>query len=148
MNDVVKAIDHAECALNRTMNESLQMALGRIGKLIGTNQIEVSPPRMYVGERKDLCVAAFQNCDISRTFQIKVPFSQTYEEIRDYLDERLKGSRDDTPIESIVDTYQYQAELAKQAGCFMPGSAAQYELVYSEDLDKARQWRLGTGGAF
>jgi hypothetical protein len=147
MGDVIKAINTAECAVDHTVNQSLQDALGHIGKLIGASEIEISPPRMYAGEQRNLCIAGFESCDISKTFKIKTPFSQTYLDIRDYLIGRLNGSRDDTPIESIVDTYQYLAELAKRVGCFEPGSAATYDEIYSGYLNNATEWRLVTSGA-
>jgi hypothetical protein len=145
MADLAKLIDDAQCAVDHTAQEALKDALGDIGKWLGANRIEITPPVMFVGERKALCVPALQNCEISREFKVKTPFSATYEEISDYLIGRLDGARDDTPIKSIVNTYQYIAELAKRTGCFLPGSKSTYDEDFAFYIAKARQWRIVTG---
>ena len=144
VSDLALLIDQAECKVDLSVNEALKDALGGVGKFLGTNRIEVTPPVMYAGERKSLCVPGLQNCEISRTFALKTPFSATYFEIRDYLIGRLDGARDDTPIESVVSTYQYIAELAKRTGCFMRGSESTYDEDFVFYITKARQWQIVT----
>jgi hypothetical protein len=144
VNDLAVMIDKAECAVDLSLSQALKDALGGIGKFLGSNRIEITPPIMYAGEHTDFCVSAIQNCEISRIFTIKTPFSTTYFEIRDYFIGRLNGVRDDTPIQSIVTTYQYLAALAKRTGCFMRGSETSYDEEFIYYISKARQWNIVT----
>ena len=101
--DLADLIYKAECAGDKTLNGNLKDALGSVGRLLGTNEILITPPVMYAGESKSICVPALFDCRITTSFPIRTPFSETYIDIRDYLLNRLNGAREDTPIESIVD---------------------------------------------
>ena len=122
-DDLGKAIEKAECAVDKALNERLKNALGSVGELIGTNRIRISPPLLYPGEHKETCYFGYCSADgkISQDFDIDTPFSLTYDSIKKYLLNRLDDIRPDTPIDSLVITYSTLSELSRRAICYHPG---------------------------
>jgi hypothetical protein len=147
-NDLAEIIYKTECAFDKTLDGNLKDALGKIGSLLGSHQILITPPVMYEGEHKTFCLPVLFDCRITQSFPIRTPFAETYGEIRAYFLARLGGARNDTPIESIVRTYEYIGVLAKRTGCFTPGNQDAYNDAFIYYSHMARQWKLVTNRGF
>jgi len=141
--DLSGIIDQATCAVDKSLNDSLRDALGGLGRALNSNSLEITPPIMYPGEQS--CSWLRRCGPVTRTFKIREPFSATFVEVRDYLNQRLETmSRDDTPIASVLVSYSMIANLAKRAGCHTNEFAA-YTEVYIEYINKVRLWQRVAG---
>lgn len=115
---------------------------GTVCELIGGYQIKITAPVMYAGEERNFCIKAFEDCRVTQTFAIREPFSQTYEEIKAYLEGRLSGARDNTPVQSIIDTYGYLSELAARSECDLEAQRPFYDAQTMHYKELARQWEI------
>ena len=132
-------IDTIFCKINIAMTQQMSDALGSFGKMLGTEQIEITPPVLYLGE------TTFMGNEITKKFRIKTPFSATYSDIRKYLiDTRLAAMRDDTPISSILQTYILMARLSERAGCLV-GDQKGYGVEYALYWAKIGRWKRLAG---
>jgi hypothetical protein len=120
------------------LNENLKDALGTFGSFIGSSQMKISPPPLYEGERAMVCIS---DCTVSRTFEIKKPFQQTYTDVRDYILGRLKQATDKTPINTIIVSYEFIGVLAYRTTCFVPGSEERYQAEALYYVRQAREWK-------
>jgi hypothetical protein len=139
---LTQAISDAECAVDKTLNQSMQDSLGAFGRLINTNSFVVNPPLMYPNEQE----CGFFGCGPpSQVFKIdSTDFANTYQQVRDYLNGRLKGSQDNTPIASILRSYNLIANTASRAGCL-----THLQLEYAKEaapyMAKIKLWERVTG---
>lgn len=139
MAHLANRIRELECSAGRVLNDDLKDALGAFGELIGTNQMRISPPKLYDGEKARFCVG---QCAISKVFDIKKPFQETYTDVKNYLlNERLKEAQDKTPINTVIVTYEFISMLAHRTTCFAVGSETRYQAESVHYASLARRWR-------
>ncbi len=123
-SDLEKSIEKVECTIDKTVHNHLQDALGNIGRMLDFNTIRIYPPILYPDERVNkYCLPCTNKCfvhkDVYKDFTIKTPFfSTTYDEIKEYLLNRLSGIEMDTPLDSAMMTYSVISELSKRAICY------------------------------
>ena len=135
-------IDHAECAADKTLNQHMQDTLGSFGRLINTNSFEIVPPLMYANEQE----CGFLGCGHpSKVFKVDAPdFTNTYTEVRGYINSRLNQSRDDTPIASVLRSYNIIASVANRAGC-LTNLHEEYAEEAAPYMAKIKMWERVTG---
>ena len=68
----------------------------------------------------------------------------TEKELRNYLDDRVSKMGDDTPISSILTSYNIIANFAKRTGC-LTGLHEAYAAVAQTYMAKIKQWQGATG---
>jgi hypothetical protein len=140
MSDLSKKIREAECASDRILQDQLKDALGKVGVLLGTHEITITPPVLYEGEHNACGAFLLHSCRVSRTFAIYTPFSETYREIKSYLEDRLNAVQENTPAASVVDTNALIADLAKRTTCFTLANDQTYEAEFVKYSTVVRQW--------
>jgi hypothetical protein len=140
------AIDHAECAADKTLTQYLQDALGAFGRLINTNSFVLSPPPLYVGEQDCGIIRGLSACHpIEKTFTISSANpAATEKALRDYMEARLAQTRDDTPISSILISYNIIANFANRTGCLTHLHEA-YASIAEPYMAKIKLWQQVTG---
>ena len=108
------AIDHIDCVADKTLTQYLTEALGEFGRLISTSSFIISPPPLYIGEQE--CDTLHLECDlVSKKFSMSSANPAiTEKELRNYLDDRVSKMGDDTPISSILTSYNIIANFAKR----------------------------------
>jgi hypothetical protein len=141
MNDLSKKIREVECAADRVLQQQLKDALGKVGVALGTHEIAITPPLLFNGEHTT-CGFFLRSCRVSRAFTIYTPFSETYGEIKTYLEGRLAAVRDDTPAATIVDTNALIADMAKRTTCFTLANDETYEAEFVKYSAIVRRWNL------
>lgn len=141
--ELSKIIQQIECAIDKSASVYVQDMLGGIGRLLDTNTFEVEAPPLYLGEQE---CGWFRNCrKVKKTFKINsADFAVTYRELRDYLLARLENSRDDTPISSVLRSYNIIANAAKRAGC-LTGLHQAYASEARPYMSMIKTWEFVTG---
>lgn len=133
-------IQESECAAKRYTLQDLNFALGGFGRIIGTHKIRVTAPLLYPEEKNQSCWLS--NCmPYEKEFTIKEPFNITYNEIKKFMLERVDKARTDTPIDTLLTTYEYIADLALRASCLAPSSADRLRADYVKYYMKAYQFK-------
>jgi hypothetical protein len=138
MRDLSLRIREVECTAERIINGSMKDALGKFGELLGTNKIRITPPILYADE--SVSCGLFQRCRVTQTFDIRTPFTETYGEIKTYLEARMGKIQEETPINSIIDTYDFIGYLAKRTTCFTNSNNRFYEREFVIYSNKVRAW--------
>jgi hypothetical protein len=92
----------------------MQDTLGGIGRSINAFTFEAVPPPMYPDEQGCGLLSCAPSSSI---FEIDPTLFQTPKTVRDYINTRLRSSRDETPIASILRSYNTTAKTANHAGC-------------------------------
>jgi hypothetical protein len=139
MADVSKKIREIQCTSDVVMQEQVKDLLGRLGVLLGTNTLILTPAVLFEGET-DRCYV-LSRCRVQKSFPIYTPFSQTYIDVKIYLLKERIGKMDGrTPVESVVDTYSLLADLAKRATCHTEANNMTYENEYVYYSSIVRQW--------
>jgi len=139
VHDVNAAIEKAECTTNIVANRDIKDLLGRVGILIGTSTIRIYPPPLYPGERRSICISS--DCTVYQDFPIKEPFDTTYREVEKYVADRIDNMTTETPIDSIVVSYNFLRNFAKRAACFTD-DAGTYMVLYQRYQLKHDRWAL------
>lgn len=121
--DLSALIFEAECAANRTIQETVPETFGGIAWILGGNRIVITPPVLYEGEKRRFCVG---DCRIQKTFEITKPYADTYFAVRNYMLERLEQMPDDGPVNTVVSTYEFLSAFARRAACFVPRSETRF----------------------
>jgi hypothetical protein len=135
-------IEHAQCAADKTLTQYLQDALGAFGRLINTNSFVLSPPPLHVGEQE---CGLFECHPIEKTFNISSANPAiTESELRNYLKDRLAQAKDDTPISSILISYNIIANFATRTGCLTNLHEA-YAAIAESYMAKIKMWQRVTG---
>jgi hypothetical protein len=142
-DDMSQLIDKLNCVSDLTATEYAGEVLGAAGKWLGGNEIELTAPVLYKGEKLPDCISEIFDCTVKKTFQIDDMFSNTYDQVKSYLIDRLDGLREDTPAETVINTYAYLSNLAMRATCHMPENANVDDFANYARL--ARSWRIATG---
>jgi predicted amino acid-binding ACT domain protein len=140
MNDLSTKIREVECTTDRILQQQLKDALGKVGIVLGTNEIRITPPVLYEGEHTRCGLLLLYSCRVSRTFTIYTPFTETYREINAYLEDRLASVRDDTPVASIIDTNALIADMAKRTTCFTLANDRMFEAEFVKYSALIRNW--------
>lgn len=118
-DDLRAVIWETECAAKRVVIEDLETALGGLGKLVGTGQIELTPP-LRVFEKPKRFRNCLWNCKDPYVVDVMEPFAETYVQVRDLMELSISDDyvSDDTPADNIVGTYEYLSSFALKASCF------------------------------
>ncbi|WP_143744726.1 hypothetical protein [Mesorhizobium prunaredense] len=135
--DLSTLIFEAECSIKRTIQETVPETFGGIARVFGGNEIVITPPVLYKGEKRWFCIG---DCRIQTEFRISQPYSETYFAVRDYLLQRLDQMPDDGPINTVVSTYEFLGAFARRAACFVPGSEQRYIAEHMDFRDVASAW--------
>lgn len=128
-SELSERIQEVECVGKRIALQDLENALGQLGKFFGTHQIRVTAPELYYGEHAKSC-GWFWCPEYIRNFEIKQPFNTTYDEIRAYIMLRLEAATSETPVNTVLVSYEYMADLAAKASCLAPSSADRFRHEY------------------
>ena len=141
MSDVKQVIWEAECAGKRLAISDLGTALGRLGRVVGTNQIRITPPVRV------LATPAWYSgclwwCRDPYVIDVTEPFGETYKAVRDLMEESIATDQitDATPADNIVGTYEYLSSFAKRTSCFYQGSEDRYNRAFIYYQDRAKEW--------
>jgi hypothetical protein len=127
---------------DKTLTQYLQDALGAFGRLINTNSFVLSPPPLHVGEQE---CGLFECHPIEKTFNISSANPAiTESELRNYLKDRLAQAKDDTPISSILISYNIIANFATRTGCLTNLHEA-YAAIAESYMAKIKMWQRVTG---
>ncbi|MGR9503667.1 hypothetical protein ACU8MW_08115 [Rhizobium leguminosarum] len=139
MNELSHKIREVECTADRVLNAQLKDALGGLGAILGTHEIALTPAILYPDEHRR-CGLYYAKCRLTATFPVREPFTETYKEIKAYLEDRMSNLREDTPASSVVDTYALIADLAKRTTCFTQANDLKYEAEFAHYNSLVRQW--------
>ncbi|MHC2621534.1 Holliday junction resolvasome RuvABC endonuclease subunit [Bradyrhizobium huanghuaihaiense] len=140
MNDLSKKIREVQCATDVILQQQLKDALGKIGVAFGANEITITPPVLYEGEHSSCGLLLLRSCRVSQTFTIYTPFTETYKEIKIYLEKRLSAVREDTPVASVIDMNALIADMAKRTTCFTMANDETYEGEFVKYSALVRRW--------
>jgi gas vesicle protein len=141
MADVKQVIWEAECAGKRIAIGDLGVALGGLGRAIGTNQIRITPP-VRVLQTPNWYAGCFWWCRDPYVVDVTEPFGETYKTVRDLMEEAIAPDQitEDTPADNLVGTYEYLSSFAKKTSCFYQGSEDRYNRAFVYYQDRAKQW--------
>ncbi|SON55072.1 hypothetical protein HDIA_1531 [Hartmannibacter diazotrophicus] len=141
MTDVKQVIWEGECAGRRLVIEDLGTALGGLGRLIGTNQIILTPP-VKVRQTPKWYTGCLWWCRDPYVVDVTEPFGETYKKVRDLMEGAIAPDQvtDDTPADNLVGTYEYLSIFAKRTSCFYPGSEERYNRAFIYYREQARKW--------
>ena len=144
MSDLNLAIDKVDCMITRKALQDMEMALGGLGDFVNTHRIKIDAPALYPGERQESCW--FIGCKkYQKEFEIKEPFNVTYDEIKEFMLGRLKNSRKDTPVNTLITTYEYLADLSARASCLASSSSDRLRTDYIKFVTSAHHWKYVLG---
>jgi hypothetical protein len=135
--DLDNAVQNVYCKTITFATDVVKNSCGTVCKLVGGYQIEITAPVMYPGEHATLCI---QDCRITQTFPMRTPFDETYKEVKSYMEGRLKGARNDTPVQSILATYGYLSSLAAMSECVLPSLKPFYDAEIIHYNGMLRGW--------
>jgi hypothetical protein len=136
---ITEHIERVFCNIAITVEQRLSQALGSVGRLLGTHTIEIISPILYPGEK------TLFGSTVTKEFRIGSSFYYTFAEIERYLIvERLGQSRDDTPISSMVISYQMLANLASRGGC-LDNDRSGYATRYARYMNLVAMWKRLAG---
>jgi len=139
--DVKKVIWETECAGRRLLIGDVSTALGSLGKMMGTNQVLLTPPRRVL-QTPSWYEGCLWWCRDPYIVDVKEPFGETYKQVRDLLEASIASEfiDDSTPAHHLVGTYEYLSSLAKRTSCFYQGSEDRYNREYIKYQGMARRW--------
>jgi F0F1-type ATP synthase membrane subunit b/b' len=138
MVDVAKVLWDAECGGRRLVISDMGTALGGLGRMLGTNQIRLTPP-VRVLKTPAWYTGCFWWCD-PYVVKITEPYERTYVTVKKLMEDAIADVTDETPATNIVGTYEYLSSFAKKASCFFPGTDERYNRESVEYEYQARQW--------
>lgn len=130
---------NVECSGKRMIIQDIGAMLGDVGKLIGANQIAVTPPIKPKYQWYKICPWCSGSGEAK--FVIHDKFGDTYIEMRDFLLANLSTADGSDASYSIVDAYDYISTLAKRTSCFYDGGSQFYTEEYVKYREKAASWR-------
>jgi hypothetical protein len=143
-DDLNKAIWNFECGGKRLLLQDLQAALGKLGRVTGTNEIIISMPP------KELQIKRFRKtwyclwwCSGTDTATVSIydNFDRTYVLVRNVMEDAISAEniKDITPANNIPATYEYLSAFAKKTSCFYDGSSEVWNREYVKYQEQARQ---------
>jgi hypothetical protein len=141
VTDINNIIWNVECGARVYTIQDLNELLGGLGRLAGTNEIELTLPKLRGPSKPWYCPwCKDPNVVIVK---IKEPFGATYVEVRDLMESAIadENIKEDTPAYYIVGTYEYLSTFARKTSCFYRNVSDEYNLYYIKYRDKAKQWR-------
>ncbi|RWB65418.1 hypothetical protein [Mesorhizobium sp.] len=138
--DVGRVMWKAECAGKRFVTTDLGTAIGGLGKVLGTNEIQLEPP-VRVLKTPAWYTGCLWRCD-PYLVTVNDEFGETYKTVKRLMEGAIADDQvtDDTPADNIVRTYEYLSTFAKRASCFYEGTEERYNRDSIDYQYKAHQW--------
>jgi hypothetical protein len=138
-------IAQIDCTAQKVTLQDLPEFLGGFGRVVlHTNSFILTPPPLYEGEQ--VCDTLHLDCQpVERRFYIDPSNpAETEKELRHYMEDRLSQSTDNTPISSILISYNIIAQSANRTGCLTNLHEA-YAAIAEPYMAKIQLWERVTG---
>lgn len=137
--DLENTLNSAVCKADITLNAHLSDALGDVGRLLGTNSIEITlPVKTDPSLPRDGWMSSRRSN--RQVFDIQTPFDQTYVAIRDRLLANLEHLESGQPAHIVVSTHSLIASLAERTACFTKATQKTYLQEMEVFQRRARVW--------